>query len=372
MERGIWLQVAVVGTAIATGNSGYSDLAVGGASVGAQLISQTYGRGAELESDLYGMRYMSRAGYDPQGAVELQQTFVRLSEGQETDWISGMFSSHPPSQERVDTNIETAAALPAGGEIGRERYQAAMKKTLEVKPAYDAYDEGRKAIADKDLDLAVDKAEEAIALFPDEANFYALRGDVRYLSENYDAAIDNYDIAIRRRDSFFQYYLQRGLANEKLGNDLPAVSDLEKSNEMFPTAIAHNALGNIAAKQGNKSDAIEHYTVVAGGQGEVAQSAMESLVTLDLADNPDKYLRVSCFQDSSGGLGVTVGNATPLAVKGVRFVVQYQDTQGTQRRENSISAQIPPGQSVSSSTGIGPYTSGAGCPVEITAAQVAE
>jgi len=372
MERGIWLQAVVVGTAIAAGNSGYSDLAVGGASAGAQLISQTYGRGAELESDLYGMRYMSRAGYEPQGAVELQETFVRLSEGRKTDWISGMFSSHPPSQERVDTNVRTAASLPAGGEIGKERYQAAMKITLEVKPAYDAYDEGRKAIADEDLDLALDKAEEAIALFPDEANFYALRGDVRYLNKNYDTAIDNYDIAIRRRDSFFQYYLQRGLANEKLGNDLPAVSDLEKSNEMFPTAIAHNALGNIAAKQGNKSEAIEHYTVVAGGQGEIAQSAMGSLVTLDLADNPGKYLQVRCFQDSNGGLGVTVGNATPLAVKGVRFVVQYQDTQGTQRREKSISARIPPGQSVSSSTGIGPYTSGAGCPVEVTAAQVAE
>jgi predicted Zn-dependent protease len=47
MERGIWLQAAVIGTAIATGDSGYSDLAVGGASVGAQLLSQTYGRGAE-------------------------------------------------------------------------------------------------------------------------------------------------------------------------------------------------------------------------------------------------------------------------------------------------------------------------------------
>ena len=112
MSRGMLLQVAVVGTAIATSNSGYSDLAIGGASIGAQLINQSYGRGAELESDLYGMRYMSRAGYDPQGAVELQRTFVRLSEGREADWLSGLFASHPPSQERVDANIRTAATLP--------------------------------------------------------------------------------------------------------------------------------------------------------------------------------------------------------------------------------------------------------------------
>jgi predicted Zn-dependent protease len=315
---------------------------------------------------------MSKAGYDPQGAVVLQETFVRLSEGRETDWLSGMFSSHPPSQERVDTNKRTAATLPSGGETGKDSYQAALKKTHEVKPAYDAYDEGREAIADKKLDLAAEKAEDAIALFPDEANFYALRGDVRYMNEKYDTAIDNYDIAIRRRDNFFQYYLQRGLANEKLGNDLPAVSDLEKSNELFPTAIAHNSLGNIAAKQGRKNEAIEHYSMVASGEGPVAESALESLVRLDLADNPGKYLRVRCFQDNTGNLGVSVGNATPVAVKGVRFVVQYQDSQGTQRRERSISAQIASGQSVDASTGIGPYTSGSSCPVEISAAQIVE
>ena len=40
--------------------------------MGAQMLTQKYGRDAERESDEYGMRYMSEAGYDPQGAVELQ------------------------------------------------------------------------------------------------------------------------------------------------------------------------------------------------------------------------------------------------------------------------------------------------------------
>ena len=49
MERGMLLQVAIVGTAIMTSDSDYANLAMGGANVGAQLISQSYGRGAELE-----------------------------------------------------------------------------------------------------------------------------------------------------------------------------------------------------------------------------------------------------------------------------------------------------------------------------------
>ncbi|NIN39320.1 MAG: peptidase M48, partial [Gammaproteobacteria bacterium] len=90
-----------------------------------------------------------------------------------------LFASHPPSRERVEANRETAAALPPGGTMGVDRYEAAMKKTMAVKPAYDAYDEGRKALAEEKTDKALALAEKAIELFPDEGHFYALRGDVR-------------------------------------------------------------------------------------------------------------------------------------------------------------------------------------------------
>jgi len=373
MSRGMLLQVAVVGTAIATSNSGYSDLAIGGASVGAQLINQSYGRSAELESDLYGMHYMSRAGYDPQGAVELQRTFVRLSEGRESDWLSGLFASHPPSQERVDANIRTAATLPPGGETGRERFAAAMKTTMGAKPAYDALDEGRKALADKNHELAASKAEEAIALFPQEAHFYALRGDARYVAEDYESAIRNYDIAIRRRGNFFQYHLQRGLANEKLGNDNNAITDLERSNELFPTALATYSLGNLEARRGNREKAIEYYTAVANSSGEVAKAAQAALVRLDLENNPGKYLQVSCSADSSANLVVSIGNGTPVAVRDIRFVVQYRDNAGvTRNMEESIRGPIQPGQRADRRTSLGPYTQGAACPVSLTAARIDE
>jgi predicted Zn-dependent protease len=107
-SRAMLMQVGVMGTAIAANDSDYGNLIVGGAGMLAQLGLAKYGRGAELESDRYGMEYMSKAGYDPQGAVELQQTFVRLSEDRRQDWLSGLFASHPPSQERVDTNFQTA------------------------------------------------------------------------------------------------------------------------------------------------------------------------------------------------------------------------------------------------------------------------
>jgi predicted Zn-dependent protease len=373
MERSMLLQGAVIATAVATSDSDYGNFAVGGASIAAQLVNQTYGRGDELESDKYGMLYMSRAGYDPQGAVELQKTFVRLNEGQSSDWLSGLFASHPPSEDRVRANTEMAATLPPGGETGEDSFQSAMAKTNAAQPAYEAYDEGRKALADEKPDLAIDQANKAIGLLAEESHFYALRGDARIVNKQYDMALTNFNSAIGRRDNFFYYYLQRGLVQEELGNDDLAEADLKTSITMLPTGPAHYALGKIATRRGDKAAAMEHYKLVAGGQGEIAQAAGAALVKLDLAENPDNYVLKRCDPDSSGKLVVSVKNDTPVPITGVTIAVQYTDNAGARRRlDRSISGIIEPGKIASINTGLGPYTAGSECPATVMAARVAE
>jgi predicted Zn-dependent protease len=371
-ERATFLQLGAVGAAILGSRYGYGDYALGAASVGAQLINQTYGRGDESESDFYGMQYMSRAGYDPQGAVTLQQTFVRLSEGQQQDWLSGLFASHPPSQARVDANIETAASLPQGGELGVERYRAAMQMTRDAKPAYDAYGEGLKALHEGNADDALDRAESAIEMFPEEANFYALRGDARIAKEQYAPAVDDFDSAIERRDSYFYYYARRGQLHEEFGRDDAAVADLERSIEYLPTGGAYYSLGNIAEKRGQTGTAIDHYRKVASGSGDLADAARGRLAVLDIANNPGDYIQHRCDADSQGQLIVSVRNNTPIAVSGVEFVVQVTAASGgVSNLPQRVGGQIEPGAIAQVATGLGPYTSGAGCPVRITAARAA-
>ncbi len=96
VERGMLLQGAVITTGLLARDSDYAGLILGGAQLAAGLLSQKYGRDAERESDYYGIQYMSRAGYDPRAAVSLQEVFVRLSGKRSSDWISGLFASHPP------------------------------------------------------------------------------------------------------------------------------------------------------------------------------------------------------------------------------------------------------------------------------------
>ncbi|MDH3303588.1 MAG: M48 family metalloprotease [Gammaproteobacteria bacterium] len=373
ISRGMLLQGLVLTTAVASSDSDYGNLAVGGAGLAAQLITMKYGREAELESDYYGMQYMSKAGYDPRGAVSLQETFVRLSEGRRTDWLSGLFASHPPSQGRVNANIATAATLPAGGKTGEAEFQRAMQTTRAVKPAYDAYDEGRKALSEKKLDEALALSNKALDLFSQEAHFHALRGDVRLVADKYDMAVTNYSRAIERRNDFFYYHLQRGLAKKELGQTDGAVVDLERSIGLLPTAPAHYALGGIAQQRGNIPEAIKHFKAVAGAGGEYGKAATAALVRLELPSNPSAYVLRRCDPDANGNLVVSVKNDTAVQITGVQVVVEYADAYGRQQQvRHEVRGQIPPGQIASVNTGLGPYTAGASCPATVVAAQVAE
>lgn len=357
MERGILLQGAVLAAGIASQNSEYSTLAVGGAGIAAQLISTKYGRSAELESDFYGMKYMANAGYDPRAAIDLQQTFVRLSEGRNSNWLTGLFASHPPSQERVDANRLTAATLPTDGEIGRQRYLTAMTPLRNDDDAYQSYDEGRKALKDGDTDLALALAKKALRLQPREALFHSLRGDIRFEQQRYNDAITNYDRALQRNNNYFHYYLQRGLAYLELNKDQRADRDLKKSLELLPTAPALNALGTLALDQGDRTSAKRYFSSAAGSNSSAGRAASQALIRLDLPDNPHKYLPVQMLKDRNDSLQLRVKNSTNLTLSNVTVLIQFNDQNGNLRRlQQQLFQPISGGQTITVATGIGPLT----------------
>lgn len=372
MSRGQLLQGLVLATSVVAGDSSYGDLAVGSAGVAAQLLSTKYGRGAELESDKYGMRYMGDAGYDPQGAVSLQETFVRLSEGQQQDWISGLFASHPPSQERVQENRKRAKKMPAGGFMGVEEFRAALQKTVAVKPAYDAYDRGREALTKEDNEQALALANEALQLFPDEANFHALRGDVRFMNEQYDMAITNYDRAIKQRDNFFYYYLQRGLTRKAQRKTDAAMTDLEHSLELLPTAPAHYNIGLIKKDRGEIDAAKQHFEIVAGSGGPYGKAASGEIARMEMPAQPGKYVLRGCDAGANGNLIISVRNEAAIAITGVRVRVDYSDNYGNTRREIvAVGDRIEAGQMAQADSGIRVYENTT-CATEVIAASVAD
>jgi predicted Zn-dependent protease len=300
--------------------------------LGAQLMTQKYGRDAEREADEYGMLYMSESGYDPRGAVELQETFVKLSREQNPDWLSGLFASHPPSVERVRNNQKTAQELPAGGDLGKERYRQKTAYLKRVQPAYQAFDKAKKAVSDDKLDEAQEQLNRAMAIEPRESLFHSLQGDIYALDKQPEQALTSYEKAVRANPGFFYGYLRSGQMEYKLGQADRARSRLDRSLELMPTAEAHYLLGMLDKDQGDMNNAMEHFKVAAQSESEASQAATRELVLLDLQNNPSRYVGSRAAVDDQNGVWIQFGNLTQVPISNIVFSYAWLDDQGQTRR----------------------------------------
>jgi predicted Zn-dependent protease len=74
--------------------------------LGANLIEASYSRDDEREADALSIDFMAVNGFDPQGAVRLQEKMLRLPAGLKVPFLS----THPSGQERVENLKKLIAA----------------------------------------------------------------------------------------------------------------------------------------------------------------------------------------------------------------------------------------------------------------------
>lgn len=348
IEDGMLLQGAVLAAGVATQDKNYGHLVVGGAQLSSQLVATKFGRDDESEADHYGMIYMKRAGYDPTAAVTLQETFVRLSQGQKSDFIKGLFASHPPSEQRVADNKATLAEVGAGGFWGREIYAEKVGKLKATEAAYKDYDQGVKVLAAGDPKKAAELAKQAIAIEPKEARFQELLGDVALAEKDNKSALNYYDKAIKMQPDYFRPHVQSGIALNNLGRKAEAEKELTRSNALLPTATSHYLLGQLAEGRGDVSAALQNYQVAAGSASTIGQSSTASYLRLDLPRNPAKYLQAGPQIDAQGNLYAVVQNPTAVSVENVQVrVIKLNAQTGqpvAQTAPLSIASQLAPNQ----------------------------
>lgn len=340
MERGMLLQGAVMAVGIGAQNSDYGNLIVGGSQLGAQLVSSKYGRDAESESDYYGMLYMKEAGYDPTAAVTLQETFVRLNENKQTDFLQGLFASHPPSQARVEANRATLAKIGAGGELGKETYAKKVGRLKATQSAYKAHDEAVEALSQGDTAKASALAKQAIAKEPREPRFQDLLGDIALSQKKYDEALKYYAQAIKMQPDYFKPHIQSGIALYNSGRKAEAEPYFKRSNQLLPTAPGHFFLGQIAESRGDIDTALKNYQIAGGSDSEIGKASIERYVRIDMPKNPEKYLKAMSKTDSSGNLYIVVQNPTPVTVSGVQVRVIRHDANTGRPMEQSKPLQF--------------------------------
>lgn len=367
MEKGQLMQIGAAVASIGAAVYGGSELGqvVGqGAMVGAQLLQAKYGRDDELESDRYGMKYMKLAGYDLQAAVSLQELFVRKYQaGKEQDWMTGLFASHPPSQERVDANRRTMAEMGGpGGDLGKDRYQAAVAGLRRAAPAYEKHQQALAAANKSDYATARRLAGEAVKLEPRESRFHGLLGDLAMAEKNPRAALPHFQKAGELDPGYFKPMVQAGVAHYQLGNRAAAEPLLKRSMDLLPTAPGAYYLGRVHEDRGDTAGAVELYKLAAGSKSPIGAEALGRLVRLDLAQNPETYLSIQPQLDNQGRIWLTVGNRTTTPVSNVTLVVGVVDQSGRTvygpERVGTGGNVIPGRKSVNVRTSLGPFDSG--------------
>ena len=349
MTRSTLSSIGVVAIGMGTANRDGGQLYGVASQLGTAVWMAKYGRDDELESDYYGMNYMAKAGYEPKGAVELQQIFVALSEKRQADFISGLFASHPPSIQRVQANIRRAQTLPRG-ERYKARYQQAIAQLHRDTNAYKAEEAAIVALSKKDGRDALDELDKAVAIQPREASFWELRGHAWKMVDNQSNAEKAFTTAIDKNPEYFSPYLARGILRHERGQKDLGLADIKRSYALLPTSAASYYLGEsaMASQQYEKAASYFKQAVAAGGELGKRSSAQLILVRLQL--EPESFLSARLSLNPEGYLQVTTKNNSPVGMANI----QLQLSIARSGKRITLSNILPAGRQTRLNTGIGP------------------
>ena len=103
-------------------------------SIGGQLVFLKFGRSEEIEADVLGMRYMSRAGWNPEGQREVMEVLAALSADREPEWLA----THPHPETRIkeiDRRLASEYRDRQGYQTNAPAYRSRMLDRLLRLPA---------------------------------------------------------------------------------------------------------------------------------------------------------------------------------------------------------------------------------------------
>lgn len=327
MERTLLMQAGLAGLGGLLQGNQYEDIVMGTASAGAGLAQLKYNRVAELEADQYGIKYMVAAGYDPEAAIDIQKTFLRLANNRDPNWLEGFLATHPPSRERIAANEATAALYPKGGVRNKEEYQKAIGHLKETASAFQKLDEGYAALVKGHAPVALRLADEGIEIEPKEGHLHNLRGKAISQLGNPTEALNAFDQAIRCNLNYFDFYLQRGLIEQKLKQYNLARTDLERSIRLLPSADAHYALGEIDLAQGDQQNAYYHFRIAAQASSPTGQKARQRLASAKQPESLNQALTARAIIRGNS-FDLIVSNHTGGPVRDILVEVCFLDPSG--------------------------------------------
>ena len=354
LSRGTLANIGMLAIAVGAQGKDSAGLYASASQLGAAAWMAKYGRDDELESDYYGMEYMARAGYEPQGAVELQRTFVTLNEGRASDFVSGLFASHPPSLQRVEANMAQAQALPRGQRY-KERYQKAIAQLSVDAPAYSAQAEAEAALKKQQGEKAIAALDRAVAIQPDDSAFWQLRGQAWKLLNNLPNAELAFTTAISKNPQHFSAYLARGELRYERGQTSKGLEDIKRSYALLPTPVASYYLGEEALAAEQYSLAQKYFQQAYAAGGELAARSQRQLRAIRLELEPESFIAARPLLSDRRELLVRVNNSSSVSMDSVHLRISIAGQETYLRLPRALRSE----ESLTLGTGIGPISGSA-------------
>lgn len=163
--------------------------ALGG--LGAGLLLASYSRDDERQADSLGMRYMTNAGYNPDGMIGLME-MLNEQHDREPSALEVMFSTHPMSAERLATARQTANTKYLGAReyaVYRERYMDNTVELRRIGPAIKDMQQAEKLGGQKKWNEAQDKMYSALRTAPGDYTGLMIMSKLLVAQKKYDEAL---------------------------------------------------------------------------------------------------------------------------------------------------------------------------------------
>jgi predicted Zn-dependent protease len=258
-QRAMTANVLVTGVVVATGGRGGVQELSG---ITASLLENGFSRDQEREADWLGIDYMVKAGYNPEGAVQLQEYFYRQLEGGKNPmWAEGLFRTHPFSKERLD-NARARIAERYPDTVKNPNYTfnetVFRQKTAHLREAQKAYaiaDQGDKLFKEKQYDAALAKYRAAARMEPGQAPFHSSAGRVHLIRKEFGPAEEELRRALELENESFEPHFLMGALRYQKREFRTAIPELERSMELYPTKQAASMLSRSYEALGDAANA---------------------------------------------------------------------------------------------------------------------
>jgi beta-barrel assembly-enhancing protease len=278
--------------------------------VAVQLLTMSYGRADEEESDHFGMRFAARAGYHPAGVIGVMQMLKDV-----TDEAGGgppeFLSTHPDPGNRVQYLNEQLKKEYADADKGKyvrnaAEFTTAMVDIRAAQPTYDLADKGDSEMAAgfKEFESggqqsaapkyrsALSFYQQAAAQLPDHAILHVNVAQAEYYLQNYDNAETSIARALKLEAGGFWPNFMGGLVAIQRDDNAVAQQRLTNALKLVPgSPVGLFYLGVSHERQNQKPDAVINYRKcyeALQGQGDLAEKARQKLIELGEADPKPK------------------------------------------------------------------------------------